>query len=255
AGSPNVPTDVSSSAASAGVSSKDKSPMVEEEVPVKARTFKQMEEDRLGKEAAKRLHDEEIAQLERQRAEVQRKRQQDVIDFAMYYNEADWLNIRAQVEANASFSKTLLGSSFNHCLFTSIVLHKEEVSSPEAYNNGPTPHPQTTDLSPEGGVVPPLRNKRDKEFTEKDNINELMDIQAINILSQGPPRHLDTLLGSQRFDKNKEGLGYSAIPPPAQVYSPLKKDMSWTRLPKFADDTITDFSRPSPSIESNTNDL
>nr|GEX38936.1 JmjC domain-containing protein [Tanacetum cinerariifolium] len=109
AGSPNVPTDVSSIAASAGVSSKGKSPMVEEDIPVKAKTFKQMEEDRLGEEAAKRLHDKEIAQLERQRAEVQRKRQQDVIDSAMYYNEVDWLNIRAQVEANASFSKTLMG--------------------------------------------------------------------------------------------------------------------------------------------------
>nr|GFD23028.1 hypothetical protein [Tanacetum cinerariifolium] len=67
-----------------------------------------MEEDRLGEEASRRLHDEEIAQLERKRAEVQRKRQQDVIDYAMYYNEADWLNIRAQVKANASLSKTLL---------------------------------------------------------------------------------------------------------------------------------------------------
>nr|GFA40892.1 sm-like protein LSM7 [Tanacetum cinerariifolium] len=95
AGSLNVPTDVSASAASASVSSKGKSPMVEEDIPVKARTFKQMEEDRLGEEAAKRLHDEEIAQQERQRTEVQRKRQQDVIDSAMYYNEVDWLNIRA----------------------------------------------------------------------------------------------------------------------------------------------------------------
>nr|GEW74013.1 hypothetical protein [Tanacetum cinerariifolium] len=43
--------------------------------------------------------------------------------------------------------------------------------------------------------------------------------------------------------------------PPAQVYSPPKKDMSWTGLPEFADDTITDYSRPSPSIESNSNDL
>nr|GFA15418.1 ubiquitin hydrolase [Tanacetum cinerariifolium] len=68
-------------------------------------------------------------------------------------------------------------------------------------------------------------------------------------------KDLDTLLGSQRFDKNKEGLRYSVVPPPAQVYSPFKKDMSWTRLPEFADDTITDYSRPSPSIESNTNDL
>nr|GEV98511.1 hypothetical protein [Tanacetum cinerariifolium] len=31
--------------------------------------------------------------------------------------------------------------------------------------------------------------------------------------------------------------------------------MSWTRLTEFADDTITDYSRPSPSIESNTSDL
>nr|GEU66006.1 hypothetical protein [Tanacetum cinerariifolium] len=44
-------------------------------------------------------------------------------------------------------------------------------------------------------------------------------------------------------------------PLPAQVYSPPKKDMSWTGLPEFADDTITDYSRPSPIIESNTSDL
>nr|GEW23001.1 hypothetical protein [Tanacetum cinerariifolium] len=47
-------------------------------------------------------------------------------------------------------------------------------------------------------------------------------------------------------------------PPPAQVYSPPKKDMSWTGLPEFADDTVTDYSRPTPSIDSsksNTSDL
>nr|GEV59891.1 hypothetical protein [Tanacetum cinerariifolium] len=43
--------------------------------------------------------------------------------------------------------------------------------------------------------------------------------------------------------------------PHAQVYSPPKKDMSSTGLPEFADDTITDYSRPSTSIESNTSDL
>nr|GFA76956.1 hypothetical protein [Tanacetum cinerariifolium] len=48
------------------------SPMVEEDIHVKARTFKQMEEDRLGEEAAKRLHDEEQANLDRKRAELQR---------------------------------------------------------------------------------------------------------------------------------------------------------------------------------------
>nr|GEZ54292.1 hypothetical protein [Tanacetum cinerariifolium] len=30
------------------------------------------------------------------------------------------------------------------------------------------------------------------------------------------------------------------------------EDMSWTRLPEFADDTITDYSRPSPAIENST---
>nr|GEZ64118.1 hypothetical protein [Tanacetum cinerariifolium] len=51
--------------------------------------------------------------------------------------------------------------------------------------------------------------------------------------------------------KEKEGLGYSVVPPrPAQVYSSPKKDLSWTRLLGFADDTVTDYSRPSPAIES-----
>nr|GEU49979.1 putative ribonuclease H-like domain-containing protein [Tanacetum cinerariifolium] len=47
---------------------------------------------------------------------------------------------------------------------------------------------------------------------------------------------------SQRVDKNKEGLGYSVVPPPpAQIYSSSKKDLSWT---------VTDYSRPSPTMES-----
>nr|GFB68634.1 hypothetical protein [Tanacetum cinerariifolium] len=58
--------------------------------------------------------------------------------------------------------------------------------------------------------------------------------------------------------KEKEGLESKLtvlFPPHAQVYSPPKKDMSWTGLPEFADDTITDYSMPSPSIESNSSDL
>nr|GEZ17536.1 hypothetical protein [Tanacetum cinerariifolium] len=60
----------------------------------------------------------------------------------------------------------------------------------KSIQNGPTPHPQTTDPAPEGGAVPLSRNKRDEEFTEEDNRNELADIQTINILSQGLPRPL-----------------------------------------------------------------
>nr|GEY81660.1 aminoacyl-tRNA synthetase, class 1a, anticodon-binding [Tanacetum cinerariifolium] len=81
--SPSIPADVPSSVAPAGVSSKGKSPMVETDIPVKARTFKQMEEDRLGEEAAKQLHDEEQALIDKQRAELQRRRQQADLDSAM----------------------------------------------------------------------------------------------------------------------------------------------------------------------------
>nr|GEX23743.1 zinc finger, CCHC-type [Tanacetum cinerariifolium] len=95
-----------------------------------------------------------------------------------------------------------------------------------------------------------LTNELEELKKEKEGLNsKLTGFQSVS-------KDLDTLLGSQRSDKNKEGLGYSIVPPPpAQVYSPPKKDMSWTGLPKFADDTITDYSRPSSSIESNSSDL
>nr|GFB58386.1 hypothetical protein [Tanacetum cinerariifolium] len=60
-------------------------------------------------QAAKRLHAEEQALVDRQRAELQRRRQQEVLASAMYYTKADWINIMAQAEANASLFKTLLG--------------------------------------------------------------------------------------------------------------------------------------------------
>nr|GEU51335.1 ribonuclease H-like domain-containing protein [Tanacetum cinerariifolium] len=74
-GSPSVLADVPHSVAPAGVSNKGKSLMVEEDIPVKEKTFKQMQEDIL----------------------------------RAGFKEADWINIMAQVEVNASLSKTLLG--------------------------------------------------------------------------------------------------------------------------------------------------
>nr|GFC07937.1 ubiquitin hydrolase [Tanacetum cinerariifolium] len=52
-------------------------------------------------------------------------------------------------------------------------------------------------------------------------------------------------------DKIKDGVGYNAVPPPpADLYLSPKKDLSWTGLPKFADNTVTDYSRPAPTVES-----
>nr|GFB30293.1 hypothetical protein [Tanacetum cinerariifolium] len=68
-------------------------------------------------------------------------------------------------------------------------------------------------------------------------------------------KDLDNLIESQRADKNKEGLGYSVVPLlPTQLYSPPKKDLSWTCLPEFKDDTVTDYSRLAPTVESSPND-
>nr|GEX94631.1 hypothetical protein [Tanacetum cinerariifolium] len=108
-GSTSVSADVPTSVAPAGVSNKGKPPMVEEDITVKEKTFKQMKDDRLREQAAKRLHDEEQAQVDRQRAELPRRRQQEVLASAMYCTEADWINIMAQIEDNASLSKTLMG--------------------------------------------------------------------------------------------------------------------------------------------------
>nr|GEZ82628.1 hypothetical protein [Tanacetum cinerariifolium] len=68
-------------------------------------------------------------------------------------------------------------------------------------------------------------------------------------------KDLYNLIESQRLDKNKDGLGYNVVPPsPAQIYSYPKKDLSWTGLSEFADDTVTDYSRPLPTIESTSGD-
>nr|GEZ19764.1 ribonuclease H-like domain-containing protein [Tanacetum cinerariifolium] len=72
---------------------------------------------------------------------------------------------------------------------------------------------------------------------------------------QTASKDLDSLLENQRLDKNKEGLGYSAVPPPpAQIYSSPKKDLSWTGLLEIKDDTVTDYSRHAPIVESSLKD-
>nr|GEW70341.1 hypothetical protein [Tanacetum cinerariifolium] len=64
-------------------------------------------------------------------------------------------------------------------------------------------------------------------------------------------KNLNNLIESQGSNKNKDGVGYSVVPPPvADLYLSSKKDLSWTGLPKFDDDTIIDYSRPSPTVKS-----
>nr|GEV15553.1 hypothetical protein [Tanacetum cinerariifolium] len=64
-------------------------------------------------------------------------------------------------------------------------------------------------------------------------------------------KNLDHLIEIQRSDHVKEGVGYNVVPPPAaDLYLSPKKDLSWTGLPEFVDNTVTDYSRPSPTVVS-----
>nr|GEY34190.1 hypothetical protein [Tanacetum cinerariifolium] len=89
-----------------------------------------------------------------------------------------------------------------------------------------------------------LRKEQETLKQEK----EVVDGKLAGLLSA--LKDLDNLIESQRSDKSKEGLGYTDVPHPvAQLYLSPKKDLSWTGLTECTDDTVTDYSRPSPTIE------
>ncbi|GKD16311.1 hypothetical protein Tco_1205469, partial [Tanacetum coccineum] len=74
AGGSDVPAGATASP-SVDPSNKGKSPLLEDYPPVRERTFRQREEDGLGEEAARRMYEEEQDKLEREREEMQKKRQ------------------------------------------------------------------------------------------------------------------------------------------------------------------------------------
>nr|GFB26603.1 hypothetical protein [Tanacetum cinerariifolium] len=89
----------------------------------------------------------------------------------------------------------------------------------------------------------------DKELEELKLEKDGLDGKLAGLLKA--LKNLDNLIESQRSDKVKEGVGYNAIPPPAaDLYLSPKKDLSWTGLPEFVDDTVNDYSRPSSTVAS-----
>ncbi|GJW64352.1 hypothetical protein Tco_0116236, partial [Tanacetum coccineum] len=69
--------------------------------------------DPSNKEAARKLYEEEQAELARVQEEMKKKRQEDVINSAKYYNDADWSDIMGQVHANQGLTADLLGPDVN----------------------------------------------------------------------------------------------------------------------------------------------
>nr|GFB33156.1 hypothetical protein [Tanacetum cinerariifolium] len=89
----------------------------------------------------------------------------------------------------------------------------------------------------------------DKELEEVKLEKDGLDGKLAGLLKAS--KNLDHLIESQRSDQVKEGVGYNAVlPPVADLYLSPKKDLSWTSLPEFVDDTATDYSSPSPTVAS-----
>nr|GEU71101.1 hypothetical protein [Tanacetum cinerariifolium] len=82
---------------------------------------------------------------------------------------------------------------------------------------------------------------------------DVVDGKLARILKSS--KDLENIIESQKSEKIKEGVGYNVVPPPAaDLYLSPKKYLSWTGLPEFIDDTVTDYSRPSPTVASTSSE-
>nr|GFB42511.1 hypothetical protein [Tanacetum cinerariifolium] len=90
-----------------------------------------------------------------------------------------------------------------------------------------------------------LNNEVETLKEEKD----VVDGKLARLLKSS--KDVENIIESLRSEKVKEGVGYNVVPPPAaDLYLSPKKDLSWTGLPEFVDDIVTDYSRPSPTVAS-----
>ncbi|GKA97902.1 hypothetical protein Tco_0825796 [Tanacetum coccineum] len=116
---------------------KGKGVAVDKPSPTQHKTFKQLEEERLGWEAAERLQAQELADFEKQRAEslmkdanlarqmsqdfdmteAQRKRQQEVLASAANYSDAAWDIILARLQENPDLTSIIFRVEFNDTNF------------------------------------------------------------------------------------------------------------------------------------------
>ncbi|GKB16934.1 putative ribonuclease H-like domain-containing protein [Tanacetum coccineum] len=102
-----------------------------------------------------------------------------------------------------------------------------------------------------------LKNNKIKFLkNELEEVNKDKDSLGKKVTEYGSSqRGLEDILSFQRTIKDRTCIGFNAVPPhPAQVYSPTLKDLSWTGLPEFVDNTVTDYTRVKPGVDS-SNDV
>nr|GEW15311.1 hypothetical protein [Tanacetum cinerariifolium] len=106
-----------------------------------------------------------------------------------------------------------------------------------------------------------MANTKSKVFDNSLCSNEYKELEELKLENDGldgklagllkASKNLDHLIESQRSDQVKEGVGYNDVPPPAaDLYLSPKKDLSWTGLPEFVDDTVTDYTKLTPNVAS-----
>nr|GFC75144.1 hypothetical protein [Tanacetum cinerariifolium] len=79
-------------------------------------------------------------------------------------------------------------------------------------------------------------NKLTSDVETLQDGKDLVDGNLARLLKSS--KDLEDIIESQRSKNVKEGVGYNAVPPPAaDLYLSPKKDLSWTGLPEFVDDT------------------
>ncbi|GJR53622.1 hypothetical protein Tco_1404143 [Tanacetum coccineum] len=138
-GSGTTPESPSSSVRDAR---KGKGVAVDEPTPTHDKTFRQLEEERLGWEAAQRLQAQELADFEKQRAvslmkdanlakqmsqdfemtEDQRNRQQDVLASSVNYSDAAWDIILARLQENRDLTSVIFGVEFTDDDFAAMMV-------------------------------------------------------------------------------------------------------------------------------------
>nr|GEZ75792.1 ribonuclease H-like domain-containing protein [Tanacetum cinerariifolium] len=133
--------------------------------------------------------------------------------------------------------------------FRILLLGKEEELESYMANDGKDHALVADEVVPTEFALMANNSAESKKLETLKQEKEGVDRKLAGLLTAS--KDLNNLIESQRSDKNKEGLGYTVVPPPtAQLYLSPKKDLSWTGLPECADDTVTDYSRSSPTIES-----
>nr|GEV97962.1 ribonuclease H-like domain-containing protein [Tanacetum cinerariifolium] len=113
----------------------------------------------------------------------------------------------------------------------------------------------------ESAGLPEARTEKEETTSDREDhalvANEVAPTEiALMANTSAESKVFYNSLCSKDCKKNNDSLNrYTVVPPlTAQLYLSPKKDLSWTGLPECADDTVTDYSRPSPTVESISED-